>query len=490
MSHGVKVAKNTLILIVAEPARRLISLATVMLVARYLSVDDFGMYQFGMAIVSIVAVLAAFGTNAFVIREIAKDHHAAARLVGAVFSARITMYLITAALLAGGVWLRGYSPVKFQVILLVALGLLFTDMEDVCVSIFDGFQRMEFGALVAIFHAAVTLAAVVVVRAMHWDVRAMAAAYNASHFASLCFALVLVGRYFTPLHLDFRVKTFLQVAKAGWPFLTINILWITSFYIDKVMLGEMIDDKSVGYYGAAYRLYEVMIAVPILVGRALYPAFSAQVGAGDVDGMRQLFGRSIRIMAMIALPMCVGTILTGTPFIVLLFGAKYAPSGLTLSILGGILWMFFLSTSGGWALTAMNRLGWIFTANAIATTVNIAANLVLIPRYSFNGAAVVTGLSQLVLTICYIALTQKELHVFHWNLVPWRPAIAVAVMGIGLYGGLHLLAASTPLVQILVLVPAAAVLYVAGLFATGSLQEADREMLRTVTARFRRTGAA
>jgi O-antigen/teichoic acid export membrane protein len=478
------------ILIVAEPVRRVISLATVMLVARYLSVDDFGTYQFAAAIVTIASVLAAFGTNAFVIREIARDPKSAGGLVGGVFGARTTMYAVTAVLIAAFALARGYEPVKLQVILLVTVGLLFNDMEDVCVSIFDGFQRMDLAALTAIVHAAATLAATGVVIGLGADVRAMAAAYVVSHAVGLGFAAYLVTSRLTAVRFDFSARTFWKVIRAGWPFLTINILWITSFHIDKVMLGELLDDRAVGYYGAAYRLFEVLISIPILLGRALYPAFSAQVATDDAEGMKRLFANGIRAMGLIALPICVGVVFTGTPVMVLLFGAKYAPSGPTLSILGAILWMFFLSTSSGWALTAMNRLGWIFTANAVATTVNIAANFYFIPRWSFNGAAVVTGLSEFVLMTSYLLLAQRKLRFFRADLIPWRPALAALLMGAGLYGGSLLVADRTALVQVAVLVPGGAAIYAVGLWITGSFGEMERDVLHKLAARFRRRRSA
>lgn len=486
MSLGVKVARNSLFLIAAEPFRRIISIVAAILLVRHLSVSDYGVFGFADALVGIVGVLVNFGTSSYLTREIAKNPERSPEMIGDVMAMQLFTFILVAVGIYGFCLVRGYDALTVQVIMLVLAGLLFADLADTIDAVFEGQQRMEFPAILSVLGRVIAFFAVLGVVLLDRGVVELAGFYAIGDLLLLIASYYFVVNYITRFKLRLNFPGIWKVMRSGAPFMAISALWLVAFHIDKVMIHEMMDEKAVGYYNAAYRLFETMIALPMLIGQALYPAFSEQVGKKDREGMRLLFDRSMRIFAMTGIPLCVGVVFTGPLFIVLFFGDKYAPAGLTLSIFGGILWMWFISNVTGWALTALNRLRIVFIANAVAMLVNISANLILIPRLGYNGAAIATGLSEIVLVVIYCVVAQRTLRIYHLGSIPFKPLLAGLAMGGLIWWLLGALEPFGRLVQALVTVPSAAAAYLLALFVLKGFGEPERAVVRLVLKKFKK----
>jgi O-antigen/teichoic acid export membrane protein len=68
---------------------------------------------------------------------------------------------------------------------------------------------------------------------------------------------------------------------------------------------------------------------------------------------------------------------------------------------------------------------WAF---AIGVTLNVVANLVFIPLYSFQAAAVITIFSEVVLLGAFYWLLRKALAPVPWVAMLWKPALAALIM--------------------------------------------------------------
>ena len=489
MSITQRVAKNTLFLLAAQPFQRALSFASVVLLLRHLSVTEYGVFGFADALVGIVGVFVNFGTGTYLVREIAKNKDRAPELIGDAMVMQAATFAAVAAALYGWCLFRGYPPQTTTVIMLVMAGVLFADWTDSIESAFEGYQRMEFPAVLSVAGHVLVLLAVLTLRWMDWGVVGLAALYLGVDAISLLASAYLVRRTITSIRIRPALSRVWAMLRAGAPFLAISALWMLAFHVDKVMIHEMMDDEAVGYYNAAYRLFEVLIALPLLLGQALYPAFSEQVGLKDLDGLRTLYARTARAFFAVGVPICVGVAMAGPLFLPLLFGDKYAPAGSTLAIFGGILWLWFFSTTGGWMLTALNRLRLVFLANVGSLAVNVGANLVLIPRIGYDGAAIATGLSEVVLVVVYFVATQRRLGLHRLSMVPIRPLVAGAVMGAALWAVMRWTEAEAPAVRASSSVVAAGVVYAGTLVAIGGIGEPEKALLRKVFGRFSRSGS-
>jgi O-antigen/teichoic acid export membrane protein len=177
------------------------------------------------------------------------------------------------------------------------------------------------------------------------------------------------------------------------------------------------------------------------------------------------------------LPITVGTTLIAPQIMELFGGRQYLPySAQALAVLIWFLPFSYVNSVTQYVLIAVNQQRFLTVAFLIGATFNIIANLLLIPRYSFMGAATVTVLSEIVLFAPFYYSVRKNVGALPWWRIVWQPALASAIMG-GVTWWL------LPRLHVLLVIALAAVVYFAGLLALGAITAEDVALARKLLRR-------
>ena len=155
--------------------------------------------------------------------------------------------------------------------------------------------------------------------------------------------------------------------------------------IDKIMLSKLSDLASTGVYGAAYRLIDVSMTPVRSLVAAAYPQFFRK----GVDGIRTTYSYALSLIGKAAI---YGVFVSAAlwlcaPALPLILGSKYeavVPALRWLALLP-LLRCFhtFLADSLSGAGLQRVRTG----IQVVIALINIGLNLVILPRYSWRGAA-------------------------------------------------------------------------------------------------------
>ncbi len=162
--------------------------------------------------------------------------------------------------------------------------------------------------------------------------------------------------------------------------------------IDQLMLGGMIGDKEVGVYSAAVRISEVWYFIPVAIVSSVAPSIVEAKKIGE-DLYYRRIGHSFRVLTGIAYGIAFLMAVFSTRLVLLLFGPEYAGAGVVLAIHTWAAVFVFLGVARGpWILNEglMTLSLYSTTAGAV---VNVVLNVLLIPRFGINGAAIATLLS-------------------------------------------------------------------------------------------------
>jgi O-antigen/teichoic acid export membrane protein len=108
-----------------------------------------------------------------------------------------------------------------------------------------------------------------------------------------------------------------------------------------------------------------------------------------------IFERSFKYLLAIAIPLGVGTTVLADRIILYIYGADFSQSTIALQILIWSEVLIFLNVVFGNLLNSINRQIIVTKQTMLAAALNIALNLVLIPRYSYVGASVATVSTEL-----------------------------------------------------------------------------------------------
>ncbi|MGH9790076.1 MAG: polysaccharide biosynthesis C-terminal domain-containing protein, partial [Candidatus Acidiferrales bacterium] len=169
----------------------------------------------------------------------------------------------------------------------------------------------------------------------------------------------------------------------------VQALGLLNYNFDAVLLGFLRGVRDVGMYNAAYKVVTVALAVPLAYFQGLFPALSRRWSEGSA-ALRSLAERSLRLCAIVAVPIGVGGTLLAEPLIALLFGAQYAESAGPLKLLVWSAVLVILRGSYRHALNAAGMQNLDLRCAVVSCSLNVGLNLALIPRYGVMGAAAAT----------------------------------------------------------------------------------------------------
>lgn len=465
---GRRLAKNSLILIGAEAVRRLLSFVVAILIARALAVDDFGRFGVAMALMGIFSVVAGFGLNPLITRMVAADPARAERRIATALGLKLVFGFGATALLILFAALMRYPADTFMAVSVVAFILPAQALEDIGIALFDGRRRMKYSALITLVKSVLLLGLIGWISLDQRGLPGVMMAYLAAGWLTAVFALLLIKRVAGDLSLRPQFDRWRELLGEAFPFLLIGLAWMIAFRVDTVMLEHMTDEYTVGLYRSGFVFFEILLALPILVTRALFPALASGMAQGG-DSWRDLMSSSLRASLHLALPLAIGCALIGGRFVPLIYGAKYADGGQVAALLGGFLWVWFGSMTFGWALTAAGELKTVLLGNVLAMTTNIVANLLLIPRFSMMGAAAATVIGEIVLLIFLAVMMQRRLSGLTARLVPWRALPAGALLAVAVWFLREY--------NLLMVILAGEVVYILSAWLCGAFSQRERRMI-------------
>jgi O-antigen/teichoic acid export membrane protein len=222
------------------------------------------------------------------------------------------------------------------------------------------------------------------------------------------------------------------LARESLPLALTNVFILVYFRVDMVMLQLMGRGYAeIGWYAAAVRVIDAVAVVPALVSGAALPVLSG-LARDDRQGFGRLYRQAQRLLIVLGLPAAVGLWAVREQVAVLVYGPRFAPTGLAFCWLAPALALLFLNFLQLGALTALGRQRLCAWSTGMCVVVNVGLNLWLIPAYGFQGAAAATLFTELALFAMCAWFLRAEAGLRQTAAQALRPMAAVGVMAVGL----------------------------------------------------------
>ncbi len=428
-----RVAKNSLLPMGLQLLNRVIDFAFAMLMLRILAPEMAGRYYFAVAFIGYFDILVRFGLGTLLTREVAKDRSHGNLYLSTVTVLRGALWILSLPLMTAVVLIYALAgqmtPDIVAAIALFAVGMIFSNLADAFSAVFYAYEKMEYPAAISTVTtmARVSLGALVLL--IGWGFVGLAGVSIVANMLSAAILGILLVRHCFRPHLEWERKTGRWMLSTSFP-LMINLLLATIFFrIDILLLKPMQGDTVVGYYGAALKYIDGLNIIPAYFTQAIFPLMS-RYADGARDSLMRAYVLSLRLLIMVALPIAVGTFFVAEGLIMILGGGQYLPdSMIALQILIWFLPFSYVNSVTQYVLIAIDQQRFLTRAFLIGVTFNIVANLIVIPLYSYKGAAVVTILSEWALLIPFYYAVRKHLGPLPWLSLIWQPLVASAVMG-------------------------------------------------------------
>lgn len=169
--------------------------------------------------------------------------------------------------------------------------------------------------------------------------------------------------------------------------------------LDKSMLGWLSDMDQVGFYEQVQKIVKVFLAFITALGTVMMPHIANCFAAGRESRISDLMKKAFRFVFLVGCPISIGIIAVAPRFVPLFFGDGYEPAVLIMQIISVIIILIGLSNVSGIQFLLPTKRQKEFTISILTGTVtNVLLNLILIPLWRGNGAAIATVLAELAVT--------------------------------------------------------------------------------------------
>jgi len=378
-------ARDAMHLSIGQGLRLVIQAAYFVLIARSLGPDSYGAF---VAVVALAATLGPFsgmGTPNLFIKDVRSGKREAAVCWG---NGLLLITLSGSALTALVLAINSLFHLKsglFVVLVVCVSDLIFMKMTELAAFGFAACDRMKDTSIQSVVLSLLRLLAIVVlVVTIHKvSLYQWVWAYLATSILGTLYALYkgtqLWGR---PI---FKIATLREDVTEGI-FFSISSSATTIYNdVDKIMLGRLSDFASTGIYSAAYRIIDVSMTPVRSLVSAAYPQFFKK----GVGGMRETYPYAKSLILKSSL--YGAAIFTGlwlfAPVLPSLLGKQY------IAAVPALRWLAlipFLRCFHVFFADSLSGAGFQRTRTAIQVgigIINVGLNLVILPRYSWRGAA-------------------------------------------------------------------------------------------------------
>jgi O-antigen/teichoic acid export membrane protein len=191
-----------------------------------------------------------------------------------------------------------------------------------------------------------------------------------------------------------------KLATHGLPFFGVSVFTAIGLNLDTLLLLSMQGAAAVGIYAAAAKLVKVTSYFSRAFSDALYPVLSRQAASQDRKLLGETYGQSVKWITIIVVPFVVFSTVQSTHIMQMLYGADFVEGAVVFQILAWRAAIGFFTLFCGTALYALGRQRVVFNATGAGVIVSLMLYVILIPRYSYTGAAFAT-LSALVIEFVF-----------------------------------------------------------------------------------------
>ena len=367
-------------------AKGLRLLATIVL-ARTLTLDEFGLLNIAIAASGIAVVLASLGLNDLGPRDVAIAARPLATTVGTIVTTRLLAFGTLSAIAVTVVAIADPSRLSL-VVAACAMGVFMVGSAD---WVLRGLERMPALGVAWIIGGVTVLVGAIVVGATADDATAALTAFVAAELAMAAACWIAACRVVRP---SLGLRGASGLLRRSWP-LALSAVIVYSYYanIDTIILGATRSAEDAGLYSAPYRTFLVFNVVAVFAAYALLPSLSRRAAAGTVpvaggplvDALSALAAYGVAVVGLAEL--------AGADLLSFLFGAEFASMEETFVLLTvGVAW-YSVGYPAGYSLIADDRNKLFLAGAGAAGVTNLALNLVLIPPFGPIGAGVATAVA-------------------------------------------------------------------------------------------------
>lgn len=387
--------KNAILNSIRQFLNVIFPLITIPYTSRVLSVSSMGIYNFSSNYANYFLLLASLGIPTYAVREGAKyrdDHQKISDFSSQIFTLNIISTMISYIILIFTLQFPFFKKYALTIVVF-SLQIIFTTIGTEW--IYTIYEDFTYITVRSILFKVLSIALLFVFVRETNDFLPYA---GVAVFASV--GSNILNYIHTKSIVKIRIiNNFSQLKAHIKPVFTIFFSTLAvNIYVasDTTLLGFIKGNYAVGIYGVASKIYGTMGPFLTSILIVTIPRLAMLFGKENFKEYKNVLGSVIKVMVTIQIPSSIGIIMLAPEIIMIISGKKYLASVTPLRFLAIALIFSLLNTIvSECVMIPAHEEKKLLKANLIAASVNLILNLVLMPFFSFNAAAVTTVISEL-----------------------------------------------------------------------------------------------
>lgn len=374
--------KNSFWLLLARLTAQGLAILFTAIIARKLGVNDFGHFAFIASIILIGNTFSNFGTDTFLIREIAH-----AGQVTEIAAQSLALQLLLSALYCAAMIFYRNTP-----LLLYSLALFPLALFSVNNALLRALNRMDLFWLLSLANGIVQVIA----------------AYFSSDVLTLCLFLligqcllsalsILICSASLPHFSLLPLKDFRPIFKWILPFAALTILLVLIQRLGVLSVSTLLGDSATGLFSSSARIVDGLKFGHYAILGALLPALSR----GTPDSW-QSFRKAFLLLMTASLVFAIALVVFANPIITILYGKEFFPAVPQLRLLSWTLLPYTISSFISYNLIARGLEYTLVKATVISLIIYAVLYLWLIHSTGLSGAIWATLIAECLQAVVFI----------------------------------------------------------------------------------------
>ncbi|MFW6370140.1 MAG: polysaccharide biosynthesis C-terminal domain-containing protein [Bacteroidota bacterium] len=378
---------------------------------------DYGFYFSLFGFSFIFNTILDLGVTHFNNRDIARHPQLLTRYFNRIIALKLVLSGIYVIMLLGIGWIAGYSSEQFRLLFIILINQI---LASITLYLRSNITALHLFKTDSALSVADKILMIGICATMLWTdlfgeftVYHFVFAQTASYLVTAILAFTIVIFKLERFSIAFDVDYFTIFLRKSFPFALMIFLmasykWFDSFIIERILPGHQGKEQA-GIYAQSFRLLDGVTQFSYLFSIVLLPMFSRMIKEN------QAVFRLVKVASLILIiPVLILSLTTAffrQEIIELFYHTDHLHSSTILGIL--ILSFPFISSNYvfGTLLTANGSLSTLNKLAATALAINIALNLILIPKFNAVGCALASLTTQFFMAITQYAFARKYFNI-------------------------------------------------------------------------------
>lgn len=398
--------RGTTLIFIGLFLSKILGMANNIFLARYLHAHDFGIFLLGISIIEFLRSPLTLGTPSIIPKFVAeykekkqdnKVQDILSLSLGICCTLTILFSIITYSS-AETISLKLFNEPELENLLkLFSFVLPVIVIFPILLSIYRGYEitkaRLFFENLLLVILRILIFAILLV---FGYKLKAASLSYV---FAYVIVLLLVFAHLKKTLNKNIRFKLYdnelsSPLFKLAWPLMFQSMIWIIYSKIDRIFIGIYLSSDQVGIYGAAISIAAILSMIPQSFSFLSLPIFSKML-VNNSTKIYAYYKELTFIIFTIALPIFICLIIFSKEILIILYGSEYSTGAIPLMLISGGVFSMCMVGPAADALVAAGKTKAPLVSLFVGCLVNIILNILLIPMYGINGAALSTFISMI-----------------------------------------------------------------------------------------------